>query len=78
MSSDKFPWELLKAECLRLVCTQLVDASSEGQISFKPGRKEDMVAFLHDVHERGGKAKHVFRLTKRQRKRLLTGAEYVC
>jgi len=51
--SDQFPWELLKAECLRLVCTQLVEGSSEGQNSYKPGRKEDMVAFLRDVHERG-------------------------
>ena len=51
----KFPWELLKAECLRLVCGQLIEASSEGQNFFKPVRKEDMVAFLHDVHERGGK-----------------------
>ena len=55
-TSDKFPWELLKAECLRLVCVQLVEASSEGQKSFKPARKEDMVTFLRDVHERGGKA----------------------
>ena len=54
-TSDEFPWELLKAECLRLVCTQLVEASSEGQKSFKPARKEDMIAFLHDVHIRGGK-----------------------
>ena len=53
-TGDKFPWELLKAECLRLVCVQLVEASSEGQKSFKPARKEDMVAFLRDVHERGG------------------------
>jgi hypothetical protein len=53
-TSDKFPWELLKAECLRLVCAQLVEGSNEGQNSFKPGRKEDMVAFLRDVHERGG------------------------
>jgi len=52
-TSDKFPWELLKAECLRLVCAQLVEASSESQNSFKPGRKNDMVAFLRDVHERG-------------------------
>ena len=55
MTSDKFPWELLKAECLRLVCAQVVEASSEGQNPFKPGRKEEMVAFLRDVHERGGK-----------------------
>jgi hypothetical protein len=55
-TSDNFPWELLKADCLRLVCVQLVEASSEGQKSFKPGRKEDMVAFLRDVHERGGKS----------------------
>ena len=53
-TSDKFPWELLKAECLRLVCVQLVEASSEGQKSFKPARKEDMVTFLRHVHERGG------------------------
>jgi len=52
-TSDKFPWELLKAECLRLVCAQLIEASDDGQTSFKPGRKEEMVAFLHDVHERG-------------------------
>jgi len=54
-TGDKFPWELLKAECLRLVCTQLIEASNEGQNSFKPGRKEEMIAFLQDVHERGGK-----------------------
>lgn len=59
-SSDKFPWELLKAECLRVVCVQLVEASSEGQNSFKPGRKEDMVAFLREVHEQGGKANKPF------------------
>lgn len=53
-TSDKFPWELLKAECLRLVCAQLVEASSKSQNSFKLGRKDDMVAFLCDVHERGG------------------------
>lgn len=52
-TSDKFPWELLKAECLRLVCAQLVEASNESQSSFKLGRKEDMVAFLRDVHQRG-------------------------
>jgi len=52
-TNDKFPWELLKAECLRLVCGQLIEASSEGQTFFKPVRKEDMVAFLHDVHARG-------------------------
>ena len=55
-TGDNFPWELLKAECLRLVCVQLVEASSEGQRSFKPGRKEDMVTFLRDVHGRGGKS----------------------
>ena len=68
--SDKFPWELLKAECLRLVCTQLVEASSEGQKSFKPARKEDMITFLRDVHERGGKAQPFF--SPPQPKRLLT------
>jgi len=52
-TGDQFPWELLKADCLRLVCVQLVDASSDGQKSFKPARKEEMVAFLRDVHERG-------------------------
>lgn len=56
-SSDRFPWELLKAECLRLVCAQLVEASNEGQNTVRIGRKEDMVAFLRDVHQRGGKAK---------------------
>ena len=54
-TTDEFPWELLKADCLRLVCTQLVEASSDAQKSYKHGRKEDMVAFLRDVHERGGK-----------------------
>lgn len=53
-TGDGFPWELLKAECLRLVCVQLVEASSvESQYAFKPGRKEEMVAFLNDVYERG-------------------------
>jgi hypothetical protein len=60
IASDKFPWELLKAECLRLVCTQLVEGSSEGQKSFKPARKEDMVTFLRDVHERGGNVTFLF------------------
>lgn len=54
-TDDKFPWELLKAECLRLVCAQLVEGSSEGQRSYKFARKEEMVTFLRDVHERGGK-----------------------
>ncbi|KAF8803959.1 hypothetical protein BYT27DRAFT_7301573 [Phlegmacium glaucopus] len=57
-TGDKFPWEVLKAECLRLVCVQVVEASGDGQNSFKPGRKEEMIAFLQDVHERGGK--HIF------------------
>ena len=55
-TNDQFPWELLKADCLRLVCAQLVEASSEGQKSYKPARKEDMVTFLRDVHQRGGNA----------------------
>ena len=56
-TGDKFPWELLKAECLRLVCAQLIEASGEGQNALKLGRKEEMIAFLNNVYERGGKPK---------------------
>ena len=77
-SSDEFPWELLKAECLRLVCSQLVEASSEGQKSFKPARKEDMIAFLREVHERGGKQKPKTFLAFYHNRRLHTLGGYVC
>ncbi|KAF8966092.1 hypothetical protein BDZ97DRAFT_1809470 [Flammula alnicola] len=51
--NSEFPWDLLKAECLRLVCSQLVQASSEGASYTGAGRKEDMIDFLRDVDERG-------------------------
>lgn len=54
-TSAGFPWELLKAECLRLVCTQLVQGSNEGGNYQGGGRKEDMVDFLRDIDERGRK-----------------------
>lgn len=50
---SQFPWDLLKAECLRLVCSQLVQASNEGLSSFPGGgRKEEMIEFLRDVETR--------------------------
>ncbi|KAF8197094.1 hypothetical protein BJ912DRAFT_846490 [Pholiota molesta] len=52
---SQFPWDLLKAECLRLVCSQLIQASNsnEGPSSFPGGgRKEEMIEFLRDVETR--------------------------
>ncbi|KAF8906993.1 hypothetical protein CPB84DRAFT_1769163 [Gymnopilus junonius] len=53
MAKPQFPWELLKAECLRLVCSQLVQASEEGGSYQGAFRKDDMIEFLHDVEGRG-------------------------
>ncbi|PPQ75947.1 hypothetical protein CVT26_005850 [Gymnopilus dilepis] len=53
MANSLFPWDLLKAECLRLVCTQLVQASEEGGSYQGAFRRDDMIDFLRDVEERG-------------------------
>ncbi|KAF8151667.1 hypothetical protein B0H34DRAFT_728518 [Crassisporium funariophilum] len=50
---DQFPWELLKAECLRLVVGQLVEGSKGGHSRQKIGRREEMIDFLRDVHKHG-------------------------
>lgn len=50
----EFPWELLKAECLRTVCGQLMQAEGKSYTG-TGGRKEDMIEFLTDVGVRGCK-----------------------
>lgn len=50
--NTEFPWELLKAECLRLVCTQLVQGSSQDMNNYPGGRKDEMIEFLRDVEAR--------------------------
>jgi len=51
--NDQFPWDVLRAECLRLVCSQLLQASKhEGSFS-APARKEDMITFLQSVSNQG-------------------------
>lgn len=63
-TSAGFPWELLKAECLRLVCTQLVQGSNAGGTYQGAGRKEDMIDFLRDVDKRGREFIYLFKLSK--------------
>jgi len=55
MGSDHFPWELLKANCLRLVCSQLI-TSTEQRSGIWFGKRDEMVSFLHSVHEHGRKS----------------------
>ncbi|KAF5319321.1 hypothetical protein D9619_008656 [Psilocybe cf. subviscida] len=50
-SKSQFPWEVLKAECLRTVCTQLMQ--STGAHYSEVRRREDMIVFLNDVEKRG-------------------------
>ncbi|KAH9475191.1 hypothetical protein JR316_0012302 [Psilocybe cubensis] len=52
-TSAGFPWELLKAECLRLICMQIVQGSKEGGAYQGVMRKESMIEFLRDVDKRG-------------------------
>ena len=51
--NDQFPWDVLKAECLRLVCSQLVQAANHDGSFSTPARKEDMIQFLQSVSGRG-------------------------
>ena len=53
--ASQFPWDLLKAECLRLVCAQLVQGSKEGGNYPGASRKEDMIEFLRDIEKQGRK-----------------------
>lgn len=50
--NTEFPWDLLKAESLRVVCSQLVQGSRHELNTYPPGRKEDMIEFLRDVQAR--------------------------
>lgn len=57
---DSFPWELLKADCLRLVCQQLL---SQSQIAYAFGKRDDMVVFLRDISTRGCECPRLFTLS---------------
>ncbi|KAF9554900.1 hypothetical protein CPC08DRAFT_766343 [Agrocybe pediades] len=50
---SQFPWDLLKAECLRLVCTQLAQGSEKGGAYTGPSRREGMIEFLRKVSKKG-------------------------
>ncbi|KIM44271.1 hypothetical protein M413DRAFT_443290 [Hebeloma cylindrosporum] len=50
---DQFPWDVLKAECLRLVCSQVVQASNHDGSFTAPARKDEMIQFLQSVSGRG-------------------------
>lgn len=50
-SKSLFPWEVLKAECLRTVCSQLVQ--STGAHYSEVRRREEMISFLNDVEKQG-------------------------
>jgi len=52
-SGNNFPWEVLKAECLRLICHQVCAASQIGGFTNSFGKREEMIGFLRDVTERG-------------------------
>ena len=54
---DSFPWELLKADCLRLVCQQLL---SQSELAYAFGKRDDMIAFLRDISTRGCESSSVF------------------
>jgi len=50
---DSFPWQFLKAECLRLVCQQLFLQTQQSGLANVLGKRDDMIAFLRDVSTRG-------------------------
>lgn len=47
INDGNFPWDMLKADCLRLICVQL------GRRSAVPARREEMLTFLQDVSKNG-------------------------
>lgn len=47
INDGNFPWDMLKADCLRLICIQL------GRRSALPARREEMLTFLQDVSKNG-------------------------
>jgi len=52
-NENDFPWEVLKADCLRLVCHQVCASSEAGGFTNSFGKREEMIGFLRDVTERG-------------------------
>jgi len=52
-SGNNFPWDVLKAECLRLICHQVCASSQVGGLTSSFGKREEMIGFLRDVTERG-------------------------
>ncbi|KAJ3507146.1 hypothetical protein NLJ89_g6471 [Agrocybe chaxingu] len=48
-----FPWEMLKAESLRLLCAELVQAGAGHGVRHSLGRRDEMISFLQDINQRG-------------------------